>query len=105
MSAIDVFQFFRTWSGVIGLGFDIAGAALVYLGVRAPLRQALLLERQIVEETIDDIGAPDLLAKNEAFNRDRALERVRAARFAWLGLVCFIVGFALQAISAWPKAT
>jgi hypothetical protein len=104
MSAIEVFQFFRTWGAVIGLGFDITGAVLIYLGVRTHLQQALLLERHIVEETIDDIGAPELLAKNETFNLDRAFERVRAARFAWIGLVCFIIGFALQAISAWPKA-
>jgi hypothetical protein len=23
---VDIFQFFRTWGSVIGLGFDIAGA-------------------------------------------------------------------------------
>ncbi|HSS47023.1 MAG TPA: hypothetical protein VLL03_06395 [Burkholderiales bacterium] len=105
MTDIEVFQFFRTRGAVIGLAFDITGAVLVNVGVRTHLRQALLLERHVVEETIDDLGAPDLLARNEAFNRDRAAERVRASRLAWLGLVCFIIGFMLQAISAWPKST
>jgi hypothetical protein len=104
MASIELFQFIRTWGAVVGLAFDITGAVLVYVGVRTPLRQALLLERNVIEETIDDVGAPELIEKNEAFNRKRAAERVRASRYAWVGLICFIVGFALQAVSAWPKS-
>jgi hypothetical protein len=103
MTAAEVFQYAQAWGAVVGLGFDIVGAILVYLGVRTPLRQAFLLERHVVGETIDDIGAPELLAKNEAFQRDRARERRRASQSAWWGLVFFVLGFALQAISAWPK--
>jgi len=103
MTAAEVFHYVQTWGAVVGLGFDIVGATLVYLGVRTPLRQAFLLERHVVGETIDDIGAPELLAKNEAFQRDRARERRRASQSAWWGLVFFVLGFALQAISAWPK--
>jgi hypothetical protein len=103
MTTVEVLQYVQTWGAVAGLGFDIVGAILVYLGVRTPLRQALLLERQVVGETINDIGAPEVLAKNEAFQRDRARERRRASQSAWWGLVFFVLGFALQGISAWPK--
>jgi hypothetical protein len=103
MTTAEVFQYAQTWGAVVGLGFDIVGAILVYLGVRTPLRQAFLLERQVVGETIGDIGAPEVLAKNEAFQRDRARERRRASQSAWWGLVFFVLGFALQALSAWPK--
>jgi hypothetical protein len=103
MGAIDVLQFFRSWGGVIGLAFDIAGAIMVYIGVRIPFRHALLLERNVVEKTVDDIGDPKLIAKNESFNRDRARERVRASWWAAWGLACFVLGFALQAFSVWPK--
>ncbi len=77
-------------------------AIFVYLSVRATLREAFLLERQAVGETIGDLGSPELLAKNESFKRDRVRERTRASQIAWWGLVSFIVGFVLQAISAWP---
>ena len=103
MIATEIFQFGQTWGAVIGLGFDIVGATFVYLAVRTTFREAFLLERQVVGETVDDIGAPELLAKNESFKRDRARERTRVSKIAWWGLVCFIIGFALQAISAWPK--
>ena len=103
MTTAEVFQFAQTWGAVIGLGFDIVGATLVYLSVRTTLREAFLLERQAVGETTGDIGTPELLAKNEAFQRDRARERRRASQAAWWGLVFFVLGFALQAISAWPK--
>jgi len=103
MTAAEVFQFAHSWGAVIGLGFDIVGATFVYLSVRTTLREAFLLERQVVGETVDDIGAPELLAKNESFKRDRVRERTRASQIAWWGLVSFVLGFALQAISAWPK--
>jgi hypothetical protein len=103
MTTAEVFQHAQAWSGVVGLAFDIVGAILVYLGVRTPLRQAFLLERQVVGKTIDEIGAPEVVAKNEAFQRDRARERTRASQSAWWGLVFFVLGFALQAVSAWPK--
>ncbi len=104
MTIGEVFQFVQTWGHVTGLCLDILGATLVYLGVRTPLRQAFLLERQVVGESISEIGAPELLAQNEGFKRDRARERSRASQYAWWGFVFFVVGFALQAISAWPKA-
>lgn len=103
MTAAEVFQFIQTWGAVIGLGFDIIGATFVYLSVRTTLREAFLLERQVVGETVDGIGAPELLAKNESFKRDRVRERTRASRIAWWGLVSFVLGFVLQAISVWPK--
>jgi len=104
-TAAEVVQFAQTWGAVIGLGFDIVGATFVYLSVRTTLREAFLLERQaVVGETTNDISAPELLAKNESFKRDRVRERTRASRIGWWGLVCFVLGFALQAISAWPNA-
>lgn len=102
MTTAEVFQFAQTWGAVIGLGFDIMGAIFVYLSVRTTLREAFLLERQEVGESKDAIGAPELAAKNESFKRDRVRERTRASRIGWWGLVSFIVGFALQAVSAWP---
>lgn len=103
MTTAEVFQFAQTWGAVIGLGFDIVGAIFVYLSVRTTLREAFLLERQVVGETVHDIGAPELLEKNESFKRDRVRERTRASKIAWWGLVSFVLGFTLQAISAWPK--
>jgi hypothetical protein len=102
-SAADFLQYAQHWGTIVGLGLDIVGATLVYLGVRTPLRQAMLLERQVVGETVAELGAPELLAKNEAFQRDRARERRRASQSAWWGLVFFVLGFALQAVAAWPK--
>lgn len=103
MTAAEAYQFAQTWGAAIGLCFDIVGATFVYLSVRTTLREAFLLERQVVGETVDDIGAPELLAKNESFKRDRVRERTRASQIAWWGLVSFVLGFALQAISLWPK--
>lgn len=100
---IDVLSLLRAWGGVVGLCFDILGAILVFLGVNITRQQAVSLERHALEQTIDDIGAPGLLEKNEAFSRSRALERLRGARWAMAGLCCFIVGFVLQAFSAWPS--
>jgi type IV secretory pathway component VirB8 len=57
----------------------------------------------VVGETVEEIGAPELLAKNEAFKHDRAREQARASQIAWWGCVFFVLGFVLQAISAWPK--
>jgi hypothetical protein len=104
MTTGEVFQYVQTWGAVAGLGFDIVGAILVYLGVRTPLRQAFLLERHVDGQTVGDIGDPEVRAKNEAFQRDRARERTRASQSAWWGLVFFVLGFALQAVSSWPKA-
>jgi len=59
------------------------------------------LERQVVQKSIDDIGSPELAEKNAKFNAERARERIRASRFAWYGLVCFVIGFLLQAFGHW----
>ena len=104
MTAAELLQYTQAWGTVVGLGLDMVGATLVYLGVRTTLRQAWLLERQVVGEVVGDIDA-ELQAKNEAFQRDRARERARASQSAWWGLVFFVIGFALQAISAWPRGT
>lgn len=104
MTIGNIIQFVQTWGHVIGLSLDIVGATLVYRGVRTPLRQAFLLERQVVGESIAEIGAPELLAQNEVFKRDRARERSRASQYAWWGFVFFVVGFLIQTISVWPKS-
>lgn len=101
----DAWLFFSRWGSVLGVTFDIIGAVLVYVGVRINFRQAAMLEDIKVGKTIDDIGAPEILMWNEQQAVARARERVRAARWARVGLVFFIVGFALQAIGSWPKGS
>jgi hypothetical protein len=96
-------DFVGTWGSVIGLALDILGAFLVFIGVYVAPRQALALEQQAVQETIADIGAPEVAAKNEGFNRDRAFERLRASRSAAMGMAFFVAGFLFQMAGSWPK--
>ena len=92
-----------TWGSVIGLGFDIAGAVLVYFGVRITIAKANALEEVELPKLLGDLGSPENLERNRHLSLGRALERVRASRWAAAGLVCFVLGFALQAIGSWPK--
>ncbi|MGZ8252242.1 MAG: hypothetical protein ACXW1P_07315 [Methylophilaceae bacterium] len=100
---LDIWHFFRTWGSVVGLAFDIAGACLVYLGVRTTLAEALTLEAQIIPMSIDDIGNENLSEKVSEISHLRAKERLRAKYWALVGLVCFLLGFLLQAFGSWPK--
>lgn len=101
---MEALSFLRTWVSVIGLGFDMVGAILIYVGVRMSLTDALVLEKPVVAMTIDDIGGAKALAAAHAASERRARERVRAARWALAGLTLFLLGFVLQAIGSWPKA-
>ncbi len=100
---LTAFDMMRQWSGFVGLIFDIVGALLVYVGVRISIARATLIEQIHQVRLFDDMGDPDLLRKNEAVAAERARERVRASRWAGVGLICFLIGFSLQAVSAWPK--
>lgn len=101
---MEALSFFRTWGAVVGLGFDFVGAILVYVGVRMSLIDALALEKPVVEMTINDLGSPETVAAAHAASEGRARERVRAGRWAFAGLLLFLLGFLLQAIGSWPKA-
>ncbi len=92
----------RTWGGVVGLAFDIAGAILVYQGVRTSLDEAQRLETPIVPKTIEDIGGENIQRQADEVGRKRAQERVSARNCSFAGLVSFVVGFSLQAVSSWP---
>lgn len=100
----DLFQFLRTWGSVIGLGFDIAGACLVYVGVRVSLSGARSLEAPVVPMTINDIGGPAMVEQAKLASENRARERLRAARWSLAGLSLLLIGFGLQAIGSWPKS-
>jgi hypothetical protein len=99
----EVWLFLRTWGSVIGLAFDIAGACLVYVGVRTSLAEALRLETPIVPMTIDDIGGNRIVQRATDARNLRAQERLRAKRWSLAGLIFFVLGFLLQAIGSWPK--
>ena len=93
----------RTWGSVIGLAFDIVGAILVYYGIRINIDKADALEQVKVPVLMDDLGSPENIRENQLLSRGRAFERVRASRWAAAGLLCFLLGFVLQAIGSWPK--
>lgn len=100
---VEGWAFLRTWGSVIGLAFDIAGACLVYVGVRTSLAEALRLEAPVVPMTIGDIGGEKLMQQAKAASNLRAQERLRAKRWSLAGLALFIFGFLLQAVGGWPK--
>ena len=100
----ELWLFLRTWGSVIGLAFDIAGALLVYIGVRVTIARAFALEDIPVAKLFDDLGSPEMVEKHERLNDARAAERLRASRWARYGLVLFLVGFVLQAVGSWPKS-
>lgn len=93
----------RTWGVVVGLGFDIMGAILVYNGVRVSLVKADALEQIELPRLFDDVGSSENLERNRQLSLRRAAERFRASRWAAFGLGCFILGFLLQIIGGWPR--
>ena len=101
---VEAWYFVRTWGSVIGLAFNIAGALLVYAGVRVTIARAFQLEDIPVAKLFDDLGSPELVEKHERLNADRAAERMRASRWAQYGLTLFLIGFSLQAIGSWPRS-
>lgn len=104
MTYLDlIWPVLRAWGSVIGLAFDIAGACLVYIGVRTSLPEALRLEAPVVPMTIDDIGGANIVQRATESSNQRAQERLRAKRWSLAGLVFLILGFLLQAIGSWPK--
>ncbi len=101
--ALSTFDLLRSWGSFVGLVFDIVGALLVYVGVRITIARATAIEQIHQVRLFDDLGDPELLKRNEAVAAERARERVRASAWAGIGLICFLIGFTLQAIGAWPK--
>jgi hypothetical protein len=93
----------RTWGSVIGLGFDVVGAVLVYYGIRISIAKANALEEVAIPVLMDDLGSPENIEENRQLSQDRAMERIRASRWAAAGLACFILGFLLQAVGSWPR--
>jgi len=93
----------QKWGPFVGLMFDIVGASLVYVGVRISIVRATAIEQIFQVRLFGDMGDPDLLRKNEEVADERARERVRASKWAMAGLICFVIGFILQAIGAWPS--
>lgn len=101
--AVEIWLFFRTWGSVLGLSLDIVGAVLVYYGIRINIARADALEQVVVPVMMDDLGSRENIKQNQDLSHGRALERLRASRWAAAGLALFVLGFALQAISSWPK--
>lgn len=101
--AVDAWYFFRTWGSVLGLGLDIVGAILVYYGVRINFAKADALEEVAVPVLFDDLGSSENICQNKRLSHNRALERVKASRWATAGVVFLILGFLLQFIGNWPK--
>jgi len=91
------------WGSVIGLGFDLLGAILVFCGVWTNIKAALQLEQTAPLKMFDDLGSPENLAADRFQTEARARERVRTSRWALWGLASLGFGFALQAFSAWPR--
>lgn len=103
MTCLDqIWPFLRTWGSVIGLALDIAGACLVYVGVRTSLAEALRIEAPVVPMTIDDIGGASIVQRANEASTLKAQERLRAKRWSLAGLAFFVLGFLLQAIGSWP---
>ena len=100
---MEILAFLRTWGPVGGLTLDIVGAVLVYLGVRISIYKAGALEEVELPRLMDDLGSPENLRRNRELSHARALERLRSSKWAAAGLVCFILGFLLQAVGSWPR--
>ena len=93
------------WGSVMGLGLNIIGAGLVYYGVRVSIAKANALEEVELPRLMDDLGSSENLERNRQLSHARAVERVRASRWAAAGLTCFVIGFVLQVIGSWPKGS
>ena len=100
---IEFWSFLRTWGSALGLGLDIVGAGLVYFGVSVTIAKANALEEVEMPRLLGDLGSPENLERNKQLSVARAIERMRASRWAAAGLVFFILGFTLQAIGGWPR--
>ena len=96
-------SFLHLWGSVIGLTADFAGALLVYKGVSTSFKEAWELEKPVVPMTISSIGAPETLHAATTISGQRAHERVRAARWAFYGVILFLFGAILQMFGSWPK--
>jgi hypothetical protein len=99
----DLLTPLKRWGSVIGIGFDILAACLVWYGVRINIAKANALEEVALLHTFDDLGSPNNLARNEELSSARAAERVRASRWATIGLALFILGFLFQLLGDWPR--
>lgn len=100
----DTWSFIRTWGAVVGPGFDIVGAILVFKGVHVTIYRARALERTAPVVLIDDVGSPEIVEKNERFELERAKERLRASRWAAAGLAFLVLGFLCQVLAGWPRS-
>lgn len=96
-------EFLSRWASVLGLSLDIAGAFLVYLGVRVSFKQAESLETIPTYMTIGDIGKEHIIEKASITKKARIEERLRAKKYSKLGLVFFVAGFLLQVLGSWPQ--
>ncbi len=98
----EVCCFIIKWGTVIGLGLDILGAYFVYLGIKINNKEAIKLEEIKMPVTIGDIGSPENETSNQELSQNRANERIKANKWAKLGLFFFVMGFLFQGISNWP---
>lgn len=79
---MELWSFLSTWGAAIGPALDFVGALLVFRGVFISHQRARELERIAPVVMIDDLGSPEIIERNDAFQAARAEERVRAVRWA-----------------------
>jgi hypothetical protein len=81
------------WVNVVGLAFDIAGAAVLSYGLIISEDDALKLGLgpRLVGDT-----------REENLRFPTVQDRLRQSRNATLGLVLLVIGFGLQIVAAWP---
>jgi hypothetical protein len=80
------------WVNVVGLGFDIVGAAVLSLGLVLSKAKAIELGVWRLSGDTDE----------ENLRLPAVQDRLRQSRNAEIGLAFLVLGFGLQIVAAWP---